>query len=189
MRKLFILSFLVYISGCAVVNGVKEAYAPKTADYIVGNAKQKYDAFYKSTTVDFPTYNLRHYTNYKEITGRSIWLAPDTSIRPTAVYNEKSCNIYIDFSIQLKQWAFYESAIDEDGNQLKFISREQKINSDASITERFSIMLPEWFLSKNKDKNPIIEVNGKHDGFRFFLPAHYIEAMLQYFSENNINCK
>lgn len=187
--KKYILLLLLPLAGCAIVSGVKEAYAPKTAEYVVANTKQSYDSFYKSTTIQFPTYNLRHYTNYKEITGRSNWLAPNTSIRPVALYNDKACNLYIDFDMELDQWAFYEAAIDENQNKLNFISREQKVNSNATITERFSIWLPKDFLANNKGRNPIIQVNGKHDSFRFYLPDHYIEAMLQYFADNNINCK
>lgn len=194
MKKIILLLLLFPVSGCAIVTGLKEAYAPKTAEYVAKNAKKTEDNFYKSTTVNFPGYNLRHFTNYKEITGRSNWLAPDTGIKPTAIYNDKACNIYLYFDIKLDDWAFYSSAIDENGKQLKFIKHDEKINTgnkyeSVSISEKFSIGLPDNYLIENKGKNPLIEVKGKRDTFRVYLPDYYIEGMLQYFSDNNINCK
>ena len=194
MRK-YILFLLLPLAGCAAINGIKEAYAPKTSEYVATKAVQTSDSFYKNTRVDFPTYNLRHFTNYKEITGRSNWLAPDTSIKPVALYNEKACNIYIDFNMLLDEWAFYSSAIDENGKKIEFIERDQKVNaaedkySKVSISEKFSLRLPENYLTSNRGKNPQIEVQGKRDSFRFYLPDYYIDGMLKYFEDNNISCK
>ena len=194
MKKINFLLLAVFLGGCAIATGLQEAYAPKTADYVYSHAKTEYDGFYKSTKVYFPGYNLRHFTSYKKITGRSAWLAPDTGIKPMALYNDKACNIYIEFNMNLDEWAFYSSAVDENGKQLKFISHEQKVNpgdkySKVSISEYFSIGLPDNYLTENKGKNPQIEVQGKHDSFRFFLPDYYIDGMLQYFADNNLNCK
>lgn len=194
MKKSNIIFLAVLLGGCAMVTGLKEAYAPKTADYVYSNAKKTEDKFYKSTRIDFPGYNLRHFTNYKQITGRSNWLAPDTGIKPVALYNEKACNLYLYFDINLSNWAFYSSAIDENGNKLNFIPSDQKVNEgnkyeNVSINEKFSIRLPDNFLEENKDKNPQIEVQGKRDSFRVYLPDYYIDGMLKYFEENNINCK
>lgn len=194
MRKLGIILLAGLLGGCAIVTGLKEAYAPKTASYVYSNAKKSEDSFYKSTRIDFPGYNLRHFANYKTITGRSAWLAPDTGIKPTALFNDKACNVYLYFDIKLDDWAFYSSAIDENGNKLNFISQDQQINKwnkyeNVSISEKFSIRLPDNFLSENKEKNPQIEVQGKKDSFRIYLPDYYIEGMLNYFNDNNINCK
>lgn len=195
MKRISIVLFAaLFLGACAIVTGLKEAYAPKTADYVYSNAKKTEDSFYKSTRIDFPGYNLRHFTNYKEITGRSNWSAPDTGIKPVALYNEKACTVYIYFNIELADWAFYSSAIDADGKSLKFLNQDQEINSGnkykgVTVSEKFSIVLPDNFLSNNQGKNPQIEIQGKRDTFRVFLPDYYIEGMLQYFKDNNINCK
>ena len=194
MKKISVIAIAFMLTGCAVVTGLKEAYAPKTSEYVASNATNTYDNFYKSNTVKFPGYNLRHFTNYKEITGRSNWLAPDTGIKPIALYNDKACNMYLYFDIKLDDWAFYSAAIDENGKALKFNSYDQKINTGnqyegVSISEKFSISLPDNYLIENKGKNPQIEVQGKRDTFRIYLPDYYIDGMLQYFADNNINCK
>lgn len=194
MKKISIVLLVLFLGGCAIVTGVKEAYAPKTAEYVYSHAKSEYDGFYKSTKIIFPGYNLRHFANYKQITGRSAWLAPDVGIKPITLYNDKACNIYLYFDIVLDDWAFYSSASDENGKSIKFIKHEEKINkgdkySKVSVSEIFSVTLPANFLTENKDKNPQIEVQGKHDSFRVFLPAYYIDGILKYFADNNINCK
>lgn len=194
MKTTVLLLFLLPLAGCAVVTGLKEAYAPKTAEYVMSNAQNTYDDFYKSNTVKFPGYNLRHFTNYKEITGRSNWLAPNTGIKPIALYNEKECSVSLYFDIKLDDWAFYSAAVDQNGKQLEFVSHDQKINKGnkyegVSISEIFSINLPANYLTENEGKNPQIEVQGKRDTFRIFLPDYYIDGMLQYFIDNNINCK
>lgn len=194
MKKISIVLLALFLGGCAIVTGLKEAYSPKTADYVYSHAKVTQDSFYKSTRIDFPGYNLRHSTNYKQITGRSAWLAPDVGIKPIALYNDKACNIYVYFDMVLDDWAFYSSARDENGKTLKFTKHDEKVNpgdkySKVSVSEVFSIDLPDNFIKENKGKNPIIEVIGKRNSFRFFLPDYYIDGMLKYFADNNINCK
>lgn len=194
MKKLNILLLAVFLGGCSIATSLKEAYAPKTADYVYSHAKVEEDKFYKSTKVIFPGYNLRHFTNYKKVTGRSNWDAPDTGIKPVAMYNDKSCIVYLYFNMNLDDWAFYSSARDENGRVLKFTKHDEKVNSgdkytNVSVGEVFSIDLPNNFLTENQGKNPQIQVQGKRDNFRVFLPDYYIDGMLKYFADNNLNCK
>lgn len=192
MKKISLLAIAFILTGCSAWNSVTgNAYAPKTAEFVISNAKDTPDIFNKNNKVTFPTYNLRHFTNYKEVTGMSMWFAPDTQILPYAAYTEKTCNAYIFMSINRSEWAFYESAKDDEGNTLTFISDDQRIDTNKAklIVEDFRVKLPSGFLTKNKGRNPRIKIFGKRDNFVIFLPDYYIEGMLQYFADNNINCK
>ncbi len=184
MKKMSIFVLGLFLFGCSTFNSITgNVYAPKTADWVAQNAEEKEDVFTKTTRINFPSLIPRHFSNYKEVTGLSAWNAPNFPFWVSVIKKSGQKDLFLIYmNIDRDEWAFYDSARDENGNKLEFISLDQKVNTygNSIISESFAIQISKEFLENTRGKNPQIKISGKRDSFIIFLPDYYIDGILQY---------
>lgn len=192
MKKNIILASILFLGGCAAFNSVTHnVYAPKTAEYVVQKATVENDKFSKTTITQFPEFQPKHLTNYKEVTGISAWSAPGGYFFVRILQKENTNPIMqIYYHTVNSNWGFYHSAIDEEGKYMNFVEINKDVDSGGGIVtteEHFAININKQYLTKYKGKNLLIKVYGKKDNFVFFLPDWYIDGVLQYLANENNN--
>lgn len=179
MKKLLVL--LVLIAFITI-----PAQAKKDAAWVARKVKISEDTFSKTTSVNFPL--IKYYTlgnaDIVKMTGKSKW-----GIIPSVSYNIEMTEKAGERSFVLlagetrSGWAFYDSAKDNDGNELKVVRPAGDVSSYSAgvqVEEYFNIPLTEEYLKQHAESGMVFRVYGKKDTLTFHVPDWYIQGIFQY---------
>lgn len=164
------------------------AFAKKDAAWVVKKAKATEDKFNGTTSVAFP--NIKYYTlgndEIVKMTGKSKWgyIPPITYSIKETTQKDGSKTYLLLAADDRSSWAFYESAKDNDGKEMKFIRPMGDVDSYSTgvkVTEYFNIVLPEEYIKQHKETGAAFRVYGKKDQVTFHVPGWYFEGVLNYF--------
>ena len=167
------------------------AFAKKDAAWVVKKAKVTEDKFAGTKTVKFPV--IKYYTlgnaEIVEMTGKTKWgYIPSITYDIEATENKDGSLSFVLMSVDDRgNWAFYESAKDKDGNELKLIRPFGDVSGSSAgvkVQEYFNIPLTEEYLKNHAESGMVFRVYGRRDTTTFHVPAWYIQGVFDYFSSD-----
>lgn len=85
--------------------------------------------------------------------------------------------LYVTFSG--KDWIFFDSAYDIDGNRLDFVEIDREVSTSSGITEDFALNLSEDYLESAAEKGMNVKFVGQRGERTLVLKPHYIEGYLK----------
>lgn len=165
------------------------AFAKKDAAWVVKKAKVAEDKFANTETVSFPV--IKYYTlgnaEIVEMTGKSKWgMIPSVSYQIDTTQKDGKNSFVLMAVEERSNWAFYDSAKDKDGKEMKVIRPSGDVSSysaGVSVKEYFNIPLTEEYLKEHRATGMVFRVYGKKDPVTFHVPAWYIDGVLNYFEQ------
>lgn len=179
MKKiLLILCTLGIFAGCV-------SY-PKTSEDVLAGVKVSEDTFDKTSKIDFPVIKYINLPNDEicAMTGKSKWgMIPDVVYNIRIIEAQGDKTFLLMASEKRTKWAFYRSAVDNDGKNLSLNRPNGDVTSVAGyvdLTEYFNISLSEDYLKEHRQSGFAVRVIGANDTVTFHVPAHYIDGVLKY---------
>ena len=159
---------------------------PKTSEDVLAGVKVSEDKFDKTNNIDFPVIKYVNLPNDEicAMTGKTKW-----GLIPGVVYNIRVIESQNDKKFLLMayekrtKWAFYRSAVDSDGKNLRLNRPNGNVTGVAGsvdLTEYFNISLSEDYLKEHRQSGFAVRVIGDNDTVTFHVPAHYIDGVLKY---------
>lgn len=160
------------------------AFAKKDEAWVIKKTKVSEDKFAKTQTIIFPTLKPTLMSDFKKITGQNT---PGGKFFVRIIKDKETSSMQIYYEKTNTSWGFYNSALDQDGTNLKFTEIASSTDTGGGILtthEEFTIDISKDILEKYKDQNYLIKVYGKNDNFIFYLPDYYINGILKFINEN-----
>lgn len=183
MKKLLILSSLLMLSACITTETLK------TAQEVENSITCTKDDFSGITNCKMPiksTCGTDGTDAYMSCNG----LVSHSGLALNYDENKKAKLAVSGYIIALK-YSYPKSAIDADGQSMKFSNIDSRIELCTSATacqhrEYFDIEIDKDYLIKHKESGISIKIYGTRANARVDLPAQYVQGMLNYIKNNDI---
>jgi hypothetical protein len=166
MKTKIIFALCLVLAGCASPVPV----APPTAAQITALTKYTYDSFRKYGSLSGPEMQLP--PDYKRTWhARGSWFFTRDEASPAAT------GYQILISLHAINWAFLEQAFDREGNRLRTLQIDRKVDG-GMVTEILAITLDRAYLEAHIKTGSDLRIDGSRGVVELWIPGFYIEGFL-----------
>lgn len=182
--KLIILLGLSMLVGCAGFNNVTSKQG------VIDKFTVDYDNFKKIAWLNAPMMQASTFIEAAK-KDHSDWQVDLYFLRAFVDKKTNTEFIQIYVSNASSDWLFFESAVDSDGNEMKFvkISRETSQNTKYGVgtVEDFAIGVTLDSLKAHIDNGISIRIYGKKGNRTLNIPGYYIDGFVEKYEAYNLN--
>jgi hypothetical protein len=137
------------------------------------------DEFRKTTYCYAGTMPMPTYDSYGRLDGGYSFSI--SSYKLIFAENDSLKNIYFSFTYKSEDWAFINSALDIDGNRLKFTQKNRQVLPRLGyVQENFLIEVEKDYLKKHIANGIKIKLIGDKREIVLDIPSGYIKAFLSW---------
>ncbi len=167
---------------------MKKFYAVLILPLILTSCATMLDPKDKASVYKQVTFNEDKFNKSRTYTGPIITLKAmkglDTSFMDGSLSRIKSNSsetYCLNIEYQDSEWAFFNQAIDNNGNKFRLIEINQKVGTfvnQTNIMEKHCILMDRKYLDSMRLLGINMKVYGKNRNIEFILPSYYIDGFL-----------